>query len=393
MSNSQDLKAFIQSHRNDDVNALALKLTTGADTAFILRQVEGWQRLSHKVPSWSEIEDLHYPVRLSLEQCSSEATARYKQTIAERLCPSGKSFADLTGGFGVDFAFLARRFKHATYVEQNAELCSLFHHNAPLLNLPPTDIVESQADTFLKTMPLVDLLFLDPARRNEAGKKVAALADCSPDVTALWDTLLTKARFVMLKLSPMLDITAMLRQLNHVKEVHVVGLQGECKELLCVATKETPAKDEPIIYCSDSSFAFHFCREEEKRATPVFAQSIGTYLYDPATSVLKAGAFHLLCQRHGVEKLSPGTHLYTSDKLVKDFPGRTFRIVSSTGCSKQDIRPLRGLQANLAVRNFPAKAEELRAKWHIKDGGNTYLFACQDLQGKKMLICAERCSF
>ncbi|MBP3227786.1 MAG: SAM-dependent methyltransferase [Bacteroidaceae bacterium] len=392
-----DTAAFIREHLRDDVGQLALRLGGRDDAPFILRQVEAWQRLRHKVPSWVAVDELHYPPRLALEQCSGEEAAIYKYAIVQRLFPGGGGvFADLTGGLGVDFSFIARHFRQAVYVERDAALCALARHNFPLLGLEKAEIVQAEAGEYLQSLTgegRLDLVVLDPARRDVAGRKVAALGDCSPDVAGLWGSLQERARCVMLKLSPMLDITELLRQLPGVGEVHVVGSGGECKELVCVADFRTGlslACDEVAITCCDTRFSFAFTRQEERAATPRYATGVGRYVYDPSPVLLKAGPWNLVAARYGVEKLAPLAHLYTSDTLVENFPGRTFRVATVTGCGRRDTARLSGTSANLAVRGFPATVAELRKRWRLGEGGDRFLFATVSATGEKLLINAAR---
>ncbi|MBR1838283.1 MAG: RsmD family RNA methyltransferase [Bacteroidaceae bacterium] len=383
---------YILQHRSENVNTLALQLTGNPDAPFILQQIEGYQRLRLKVPSWAETTGILFPPRISVEQCSSEETARYKYDIAKRILPEGGSFVDLTGGYGVDFTLLARHFQEACYVERNASLCHIVRHNLPLMGIRHAEVVEGEAEEVLRAMPHADLVLLDPARRDSAGRKVVALSDCTPQVEALWPTLLQKASVVMLKLSPMLDITAVVRALVGIREVHIVSVQGECKELLCIADADTASSAEaPTIYCRESDFVFVFSSPEEQAAQPVYTERPARYLYEPAPSLLKAGAMRLLCPRFGIKKLAPLSHLYTSDTLVSTFPGRIFQTMSVTGVGKRDTAQLRGTKANLAVRGFPATVAELRKKWHLLDGGSRFLFATQNYRGEKLLISTERC--
>lgn len=393
-----DTQAFIRQHREDDVHRLALQLAGRQDAPAILRQIEGWQRLRRKVPAWAEADGLLYPARLALEQCSGEEAARYKHGIAQRLLPEGGAMADLTGGFGVDFAFMARHFARALYVERDAELCTLARHNMSLVGAAHAEVVQAEAEDFLHQALAADLLFLDPARRDAAGRKVAALSDCSPDVAALWPLLCEKSRRVMVKLSPMLDISDTLRRLPDIAEIHIIGSGGECKELLAVSRERAEGSEsslssdipnEPFIYCHDTSFDFAFLRSEELAAKPEYTDGLGQYLYDPAPVVLKASALRLCATRYGLRKLAPQTHLYTSDTLHPDFPGRIFRILGAGGCGKRDVSSLKGVRANLAIRNFPATAEALRHKWGLSDGGDLFLFVCQTAV-RKILIKAEK---
>ena len=386
----------MKEYRNIPVDKLALQLAgrTDIDVAHVLRQVEGWQRLRTKVPAWAAIDELEYPRRLSLEQCSGEPAARYKAEVVRRLLgtlPEGPyRMADLTGGLGVDFSFIAPLFDHAVYVERQEELCALARHNFPLLGLPDAEIVCGDGVDYLRRMEPVDLLFLDPARRDAAGRKTVLIEECEPDVCALRDLLLQKAAFVVLKLSPMLDIAGALQALRTVAEVHVVSVGGECKDLLLVLTAE-PVGD-PLVVAREGDVDFVFRQSEESAACPAFAEVCGSYLYEPGAAVLKAGAFKLSAARFGLKKLHPNSHLYTGDVCVDDFPGRRFRVTAVYGFGKKDLKQLKTAvdRANLTVRNFPSSVDALRKKLKLKDGGDIYLFATTLANGEHVLIQSEK---
>ena len=383
--------------RNIPVDRLALQLAgrTDIDVAHVLRQVEGWQRLRTKVPAWAAIDELEYPRRISLEQCSGEPAARYKADVVRRLMqtlPEGPHrMADLTGGLGVDFSFIAPLFDHATYVERQEELCALARHNFPLLGLPDAEIVCGDGVDHLRAMEPVDLLFLDPARRDSAGRKTVLIEECEPDVCALRDLLLQKAAFVVLKLSPMLDIAGALQALRTVSEVHVVSVGGECKDLLLVLTASADGTD-PLIVAREGETVFSFRPSVEGAASPAFADVCGTYLYEPGAAVLKAGAFKLAAARFGLKKLHPNSHLYTGDVCVDDFPGRRFRVTRVYSFGKKDLKELKTAvdRANLTVRNFPSSVDALRKKLKLKDGGEIFLFATTFSNGEHVLIQSEK---
>lgn len=381
---------FIRTHRTEDVRTLALQAAKHkkVDMPFALRQIEGWQTACRKLPLWSRTEGILYPPHLSMEQCSSEQTAEYKANVMG----SGNSFADLTGGFGVDFSFMARRFTKATYVEQNAGLCHLAQQNFRALGLSSIQIINEKAERFLDQMPPVDGLFMDPARRDEHGGKTVAIPDCTPDVKALLPQLLQKAVRIMIKLSPMLDISLALRDLPPVTDVHIIAVQNECKELLLVIDRTKPAEN-PVIYHTinmrpTQCQTFTFTREEEQQATCHFTSTPQHYLYEPDAALLKAGAFRLLSQQFHLEKLHPNSHLYTSDTLQRDFPGRIFQIEQTVSFNKKDLKMLTASlkRANLATRNFPSSVAELRKRLKLKEGGDIYLFATTLNDERKVLL-------
>lgn len=373
--------------------AFALSHRDRAEAAFLLQQVEGWQRLRTKVPAWAAIDALCYPPRISIEQCSGEKSARYKAEVVRALFPEGAgSMADLTGGLGIDFSFMAPAFRCATYVERDEGLCRLARHNFPLLGLPEVQVVHGDAVRYLEAMKPVDLLMLDPARRGSAGEKTVHMADCEPSVPALLPQLLAKARYVMVKLSPMLDISEALRELSpHVIEVHVVGASGECKDLLLVLGIEATAN--PHIVVMEGGTRFSFTLADESAAKVSYAlEGPAAFLYEPGAAMMKAGAFRSIAQRLGVKKLHPNSHLYTSERLVPGFPGRSFRVERILGFSKRELGELRRNcpKANLAVRNFPAGVAELRKRLHLKEGGDVYIFATTTQKEEHVLIMTKK---
>lgn len=394
---SPETLAFIDSHRGDDVQTLALqaKKYPAVDMAEAVVQIAGYQIAEKKVPLWAQTAGIRYPQHLSMEQCSSEVTARYKASLV-----SGDTLTDLTAGWGVDCSFLARNFRCADYVERQETLCRIAAHNFPLLGLPHVRIHCADAVEYLQSMEPVDCLFLDPARRDSHGGKTVAIAECEPDVCRLEPLLVEKGKTVMIKLSPMLDMASASRNLQYVRRIHVVSVNNECKELIILLRKapdeEEAAADEVIISCeqvvnNSVHQHFQFTFSEEKSAGCPLAESVGNYLYEPGAALLKAGPYRLLATRYGVEKLHPNSHLYTSSGLV-DFPGRRFRVTAVSGFGKKDLKVLlEGVEkANLTVRNFPSSVAELRKKLKLKEGGDTYLFATTLASGEKVLIRGEK---
>ncbi len=390
---SEETRRFVEAHRGEDVRALALQAGKypGVDMPEAVVQIAGWQIARKKIPSWADMSGLFYPKHLSMEQCSSELTARYKASLVE-----GDSFADLTAGFGVDFSFIARRFRQADYVERQEELCRLAGHNFPLLGLEHARVHCADALAYLERMEPVDCLFLDPARRDGHGGKTVAIADCEPDVCALEPLLVDKGRTVMIKLSPMLDIASALHDLTCVRRIHVIAAGGECKELLLVLRKQPDEAEreagEAIITCAQLaddglSQYLSFTYSEERAADCPMAADVCSYLYEPGASLLKAGAYRLLASRCGVRKLHPNSHLYTSEEKV-DFPGRRFRVDAVSGFGKKESKTFLSAveKANLTVRNFPSSVVELRKKLKLKEGGDVYLFATTLCDGRRVLI-------
>ncbi|MDR0542810.1 MAG: SAM-dependent methyltransferase [Dysgonamonadaceae bacterium] len=383
-------RQFIREHRSDDVQQLALRFkpdaNSGIDLQAALTQIAGRQGIKHKIPSWYKQDDLLYPTRLALEQCSSEATARYKASLL-----SGHSFADLTGGFGVDTAFIAPQFIQTQYVERQTELALVARHNFAVSGLTIQTHTVDGVD-FLKTMQPVNCLYLDPARRSSTGRKMLWIEDCEPDILSIQDELLSKADNVLIKLSPLLDIHAALKVLKKVYQIHIVSVDNECKELLFLL--RNAFSGEPAVVCvnivKQNIQSDTFTLSEEKNNVISFTSIVRKYLYEPNASLLKGGFYKSLSLRYAVDKLHPDSHLYTSNVFIPNFPGRIFQIECASSFNKQDLKAaLRTVsRANLTVRNFPLSVEQLRKQLKIKDGGDNYLFATTLADGRRVLLKA-----
>ena len=386
-----DTKQFIADHLHDDVSELALKYRNAeVDLALALRQIEARQLLRKKVSSWSDNEELLFPARLSIEQCSSEATALYKASLMH-----GISFADLTGGLGIDCFFISQNFEHIDYVEANPELCELAQYNFAVLGVSERrnlTVYNESAEDYLSHCAPLDGLFIDPARRDAHGRKTVSMADCTPNVVELQDLMLQKARRVMIKLSPMLDISQALKELHHVKEIHVVAVENECKELLFIL--EPDFEGEPVFTCVNLQTEqppVQFTQEEEKGATLQLAKEPIRYLYEPNAALMKGGCYRLLTQRYEIQKLHRNSHLYTSSDLVPDFPGRIFEIDDWAIYGKKTNALLIGIdKASIAIRNFPLTVAELRKKLKIADGDQLFLFATTLSDERRVIIRAHK---
>ncbi len=384
---SQSTIEFIRAHSQDDVRLLALQAPKypDVDMPAAIVQIAGRQAAANKIPSWQSIEELWYPRHLSLEQCSSEITAQYKSTLAD-----GETLADLTGGFGIDCAFMASRFRKVSYVERQEELCEIAKHNFPLLGLKHITVYNEDGVVHLQKMEPVDCIFIDPARRNEHGGKTIAISDCEPDVAELEELLLSKGKQIIIKLSPMLDLTLALKSMKRTREVHIISVNNECKELLLIIGNE-PSQLIPI-HCinltSKEKQTFTFTREEELEAECLYTKEPGKYLYEPNASILKAGAFRSIASRYKVKKLHPNSHLYTSDLWIENFPGRSFQITGQCSFNKKEIKETIGelKKANITVRNFPATVAEIRKRTKLLDGGEVYLFATTLFNEQKVFI-------
>ena len=383
MSLNDITRQYIRENLNADVPTLALKkVPVGTDVSLALRQIEARQLLRKKVPLWSENEDLLFPAHLSIEQCSSEASAQYKAGLLQ-----GQTFADLTGGLGVDTYFIAQQFQQADYVERQAELCDLAMHNFEVMNAI-VKVWNETAEEYLAHCEPKDCIFIDPARRDEHGRKTVSISDCTPDVSTLQDELLQKAQKVMIKLSPMLDISKALEELHHVKEVHVVAVANECKELVFILERDY--QSEPQFVCVNLMTpqpVVCFTQEEERQCPSRLADGVLNYLYEPNPAVMKAGCFKLLTERFDVYKLHKNSNLYTSENSVPSFPGRIFEVEAWAPYNKKVKQSLLSNveRASIAVRNFPLSVVELRKSLKIGDGDETYLFATT-LKGEEKVI-------
>ena len=433
---------FVKQFRESDPRKLALQASRypDVDMPYALNQIQGWQTALRKLPSWAACDGVVYPPHLNMEQCSSEATARYKQQVARRWAEripnaSRTSMTDLTGGFGVDFSFTSRCFDCATYVERNASLCEVVGANLPRLGIRNAQVKCAEAEAVLKQTEPQTMIFLDPARRDEHGAKTVLIADCTPDVCQLLPCLMQKSQFVMLKLSPMLDWHKAIVDLDgKVREVHIVSADGECKELLLVLAPD--GKPEVQVFCVDilskpdsqgvyprSEFVYSIATnvqeevmennsksENSTSAQPTnstfniqhstlppatnstFNIQHSTFLFEPNASVMKAGCFDEIARAYGICAISRNSHLFLSDHEIDGFPGRTFVIDAVTTMNKRQLRQtLSGMkQANIAVRNFPLSVAELRKRLKLNDGGDTYIFATTTSEGDHILMLTHK---
>jgi len=397
---------YVQEHRMDDVRRLALSGGKSAevDMSFALQQIAGWQTARRKLPSWAAIDGIIYPPHLNMEQCSSEQTARYKGSLTPDPSPSEKgTFVDLTGGFGIDFYWMSQKFGKRTYVERNADLCDIARHNFQQLGLE-AEVVCAEAEDFLKEMPPVDALFLDPARRDQHGSRTYGIEDCTPNVLELLPLLKEKADRIILKLSPMLDWRKAVSDLGGVSEVHIVSVDNECKELLLVISSKLSGGLRIACVNNDTSFEFVPIGETAGSnggnhrfpSLEPMVSFVGTngflYLFEPNTSIMKAGCFGEVAETFGVNPLSANSHLFIADHDVEDFPGRRFHIEAVTSMNKQDLKhALAGIdKANIAVRNFPMTVEQLRKKLKLKDGGDVFIFGTTLSDGSHQLFICRK---
>ena len=445
---NQATAAFIRSNADGDVRQLALRGTKDpeVDLTFALDQIAGRQTARKKLPSWAAVEGIVYPPHLSMEQCSSEQTARYKAGVAGR----GRRLVDLTGGFGVDFSFMAQGFAEAVYVERQPALCDIARQNFDVLGLRQAEVVCADSEDYLRQMAPVDLIYIDPARRDSHGGRTYGISDCTPDVVALMPLLTAKADRVIIKLSPMLDWRKAVSDLGeqYVGEVHIVSVGNECKEMVVetqktLKTLQTHPRPLPVgrgvitpiacvnILSDDHIQTFHSALPSSSNNgveallpsssnnvveaglpcsgnySPPYREGpgvgleglfglfglFGHFLYEPNASIMKAGCFAELSQHYGIAPVARDSHLFVSADEVDGFPGRTFVIDAVTTLNKRDLKVhLAGIrQANITVRNFPLTVAELRKRLKLSEGGSTYIFATTLANGEKvLLICSKK---
>lgn len=439
---------FIRQHQEEDVRQLAFlgSKYPDVDMPFALDQIRGRQMARTKLPRWANIDGIIYPPHISMEQCSSEVTAMYKAELAARLVKNNQrntrighslgkiNFLDMTGGFGVDFSYIAAQLGvQSMYVERQAHLCEAAKENFDRLGLKNITVLHGDGVEILHRLekPL-QLIFIDPARRDDAGNKVVSLQDCTPDVTLLQDEMLEKSDFVIIKLSPMLDWHRAVSELKQVREVHIVSTGNECKELLLVLsssfdkrakfstgadedkTSETDDETSHLkVYCINDNQVMSYdesdksvvsiesgiecgivelekCSSEENELSQDSSKPL--YLYESNASLMKAGCFGAISSRYGVKMLAKNSHLFVSEDPVADFPGRSFRIKAVSSFNKKDLkRQLSGVtKANIATRNFPLSVAELRKRFKLKDGGDTYIFATTLSDESHVLFICEK---
>jgi len=393
MNMNVETKQFISENIDKDIHQLALLANRFplVDFPLAIRQINGKQKIRNKIPRFYNNENILYPAQLSLEQSSSETTANYKSTICE-----GNILVDLTGGFGVDCCFMSTHFQEVVYVERQEELCELAMNNFLALGENHIKVINEQTEKYLSEMMQADWIFIDPARRSSAGKKVVLLSDCEPDVSALSRLLLEKAAKVMIKLSPMMDISAALRELPRTIEIHIISVENECKEILLILSNKVQEelKVKTINFSKkNQNQIFEFEINQESNENSKFTSELGNYLYEPNASVMKSGAFKLVGNSFNLFKLHINTHLYTSNELQIDFPGRVFEVIKvwENGKNEWKNQAKRLPKANISTRNYPISVEELRKKLKINDGGDNYLFACTLANEQKAMIeCKKR---
>ncbi|MEW4922652.1 RsmD family RNA methyltransferase [Algibacter sp. 2305UL17-15] len=355
-------------------------------TSEIIEQIEAKKRCKNKLSTWFHCENIYYPNKLNIEQTSSEITAKYKSELI-----SGKSIIDLTGGFGVDFFYFSKQFENVVHTEINKSLSEIVNHNCKQLEISNIKTINTDGIDYLKRENTdFDWIYSDPSRRHDTRGKVFFLKDCLPNIPENLKVLFSHSKNVMLKTSPLLDISSGISELENVKTIHVVAVNNEVKELLWILKNgyNDSIAIETVNLKSTQDEKFNFKLKDEKDSIASFNNPL-TYLYEPNSAILKSGAFNQVSKQLGVFKLHQHSHLYTSESLI-GFPGRTFRIEKAISYNKKEINKLRIKKANITTRNFPESVQNIRKKFKIKDGGENYLFFTTDLNNKKIVLIANK---
>lgn len=385
--NSVEFTSFVQDHLKEDPALLLFKYQGKVDfnLKVAVQQIAARQKAAKKLPSWSKNLTILFPSSISVEQCSSEQTATFKS-----LGHSGHRMIDLTGGFGVDCYHLSQRFEQTVYCEQQADLFKISQYNLSSLNPGKFDFVEGDGLEFLQHTPLhFDLIYADPARRGKGNQKLFKLQDCEPNVVDAWPLLQNKSNAILLKVSPMLDLSQAWDELPSIQKITVVSVRNEVKEVLLhwKKNRESTSKIISIVDLESGFSPFEFDPKAEEQAHAQFSEA-GKYLIEPLSGILKAGAFNLFGNTFGLQKLEKNSHLYTSDTLSEGLPGRIFEVVQEISPRKQEInRHFPGGKVNVICRNYVTGAEELKKKLGVKDGGEDFLIGTKSLSGFKLYAC------
>jgi len=382
------LKKFVQDHQSEDPAQLLFAYSgkTDFDLKAAVQQIQSRQKARHKVPSWAANQDLLFPVSLSMEQASSEETARFKSALAK-----GKTMIDLTGGFGVDTFFLSENFQQAIYCERNEELAAIVRHNFDLLKPNKFEIAEGDSLAYIsKSDEVFDLTYVDPARRGDHNQKLYKLADCEPDIVSNWSLLQSRSNAILIKASPMLDIKQALHEIPEIQKVWVVSVKNEVKEVLLLWEKGIPTGKriiQSVDLQSDGPKIFSFTYEEEESSESLFGE-VGKYLIEPYSSILKAGAFRSFGKMFGLKKLHPNSHLYACEDLTQGIPGRIFEVIKEISNPKKELKQLfPTAKVNVITRNYVLSADELKKKYRLQDGGKEFLIGTKVGERFAMLFC------
>ncbi|OUS00079.1 SAM-dependent methyltransferase [Flavobacteriales bacterium 33_180_T64] len=383
-----EIQDFIIKNLSTDVSKILLKGTNfkNVNTLEIIEQIEAKAKCEKKLSTWFNTENIYFPNKLNIEQTSSETAAEYKSQLL-----SGVSIIDITGGFGVDCYYFSRIFKTVTHCEINEELSSIVNHNNKQLGVTNSHTVAFNGiDYLISKDKKYDWIYIDPSRRHDSKGKVFFLKDCLPNVPKHLDTLFNYSDHIAIKTSPLLDLSIGINELKHVRDIHIIAIKNEVKELIWILEKgfnsEITIKTVNIIEDKNDLFSFKLNRESKAHVT---YETPLKYIYEPNSALLKSGGFNSLSENLKLSKLHQHSHLFTSNELV-DFPGRTFKVDTLIGYNKKALKKLGISKANITTRNFPETVQNIRKKHHIKDGGNIYLFFTTNYSNEKIvLVCSK----
>ena len=382
-----EVQQFINDNLNADTSKLLFK-GSPFDTISIqelVTQIISKKKSEKKLPNWFKTENIYYPPKVHIEQTSSEITAAYKSSLV-----SGDSIIDITGGFGIDCYYFSKKFRKVTHCELDGNLSTIVKNNYQQLKTGTINLVSGDGIEFLKNNDSkFDWIYIDPSRRDSIDKKVFLLKDCLPNVPENLELLFSKSDRILIKNSPILDLSKTIEELQYVKEIHIVAVHNEVKELLFVLEKNynKTIQIKTINHTKNNLQAFDF--QYLKRNTSNYAKP-KKYIYEPNSAILKSGGFHEISSQLNLEKLHQHSHLYTTDERI-EFPGRTFLVENSCSYNKKEIKKfLKENKANITTRNFPETVAQIRKKTKIKDGGTTYLFFTTNNNNKHIvLICSQ----
>ncbi|HUH27444.1 THUMP-like domain-containing protein [Gelidibacter sp.] len=383
-----DVQNYINQNLKTDPTVLILKGVTFPEVsaAEVVEQIESKSRCEKKLPSWFQQSNIYYPNKLNIEQTSSELTANYKSRLI-----SGNTLIDLTGGFGVDAYYFGKVFKHVTHCELNADLSKMVTHNFDMFNVNNITTISEDGISFLQnTEKNYDWIYVDPSRRHDSKGKVFFLKDCLPNIPEQLDILWSRSKNILIKTSPLLDISIGLNELVNVKTIHIIAVNNEVKELLWVLEHGFTGKVKitTVNLKKGGDEQFEFLHEDEAEVEIIHSEPL-IYLYEPNSAIMKSGGFNSLTESFGVTKLHKHSHLYTSEKLIA-FPGRTFKIEKVVPYNKKQIKKLNIKKANVTTRNFPDTVQNIRNAFKIKDGGDDYLFFTTDIDNEKIVLICKK---
>jgi len=395
--NSETL-SFIKEHIHDDLVKLSFKKNNNPniDYSFAIQQIGARQKAKSKLPEWIQNFDLIFPSSISVEQCSSQQSAQFKSSLF-----SGDHLIDLSAGFGVDGLYLASQFNKVTLVEPREDLCKILEHNIRTLEFSHIQVIQSSAIPFLESFQKNDTgkitFYIDPDRRGRQGEKLVKITDCEPNILEIKDLLYDLADQIIIKLSPMLDIKKLIQTIPEIKEIIIIGVQNECKEILAIIDPKNNMNDDLLIKAvqlkPESNITFEFLYSEEQKVVPQMAKEIQKYVYEPNPSIMKSGGFKMVSSRFNIDKIDYHSHLYTSDQYIEHFPGRCFQVIDIFGFTKKEIdhKIEKGGFYNLSTRNFPIDTDQLRKQLKIKEGGEKFLFGTT-MNQKHLLILCHKCN-